>query len=244
MKNVIIIIPSYNESKSLPTVINGIRNELPGARMIFVDDSNVKENEKIKKIVKQFKNIDLISRGKKMGRGSAVVEGLKYGLKYKEALYFFEMDSDLAHDPKQLIRFIDKAKEGKVSLVIGSRYMQGGKIVNVILFRRILSRIINLFLHIMLGFKLTDYTDGFRLYRRDAVEFIAKTKIKSSGFITLSELAYKLHRKGFKIAEVPVTIYRRKHGTSTMGIGLLTTSLIFIFRMKIEEELLNNFKFR
>lgn len=242
--NINIVIPSYNESKNLYLVIKGIREELPNSRIIFVDDSNPRENKKIKKIVSSFRKIDLISRGKKLGRGSAVLEGFKFGLKYKDAQYFFEMDSDLAHDPKQLKRFIKKIQENNVGLVIGSRYMEGGEIINVSIVRRILSRIINRFLQLMLGIKLTDYTDGFRLYSRKAVEFISNSKMKSTGFITLSEIVYKLNKKRFKIAEVPVSIYKRKNGTSTMGIGELTRSLIFILGMKFEEEVLNNFKFR
>lgn len=242
--NINIIIPSYNESRNISMVIQGIRRELPNSKIIFVDDSSELENKKINKIIKKFKNIDLISRGKKLGRGSAVIEGFRFGLKYKNAQYFFEMDSDLAHEPKQFKRFIKKILEKNVDLVIGSRYMQGGKIINVSIVRKILSRIINRFLYLMLGIKLTDYTDGFRLYKRNAVEFIVKSKIKSTGFITLSEIVYKLNRNGFKIDEVPVSIYKRKHGKSTMGISELTRSLIFILRMKVEEEVLNNFKFR
>ena len=234
--NINIVIPSYNESKNIRSVITGIRKEFPYAKIIFVDDSHDLENKKIKKIVERFKNVDLITRGRKLGRGSAVMEGFKFGLKYKGAQYFFEMDSDLAHDPKQLERFVKKISENKVSLVIGSRYMQGGEIINVSIVRKILSRIINKFLSVMLGVKLTDYTDGFRLYTRQAVEFLVRSEIKSKGFITLSEMVYKLHRKGFKIAEVPVSIYKRKHGKSTMGVRELTDSLIFILKMKLEEE--------
>lgn len=236
MKNeeIIIVIPSYNESRNILSVIKGIRNEFPNVRIIFVDDSNEKENKKILKILSNFRNISIISRGKKLGRGSAVLEGLKYGLKYSKVKYFFEMDSDLAQDPKHLIRFLNRMRKKDVDLVIGSRYMEGGEIVNVSILRRILSVIINKFLSVMLGIKLTDYTDGFRLYSRKSVKFISESKMKSSGFITLSEIVYKLNRKGFKIAEVPVSIYRRKQGKSTMGIAELSKSLIFIIRMKIE----------
>ncbi len=239
--NINVIIPSYNESKNVPAVIRGIRNEFPEVRIIFVDDSNKAENKKLKDVISKFENTDLITRGKKLGRGSAVMDGFKFGLKYKKAQYFYEMDSDLAHEPTHLKRFLQKIKETNAGLVIGSRYMTGGRVVGVSISRRILSRIINRFLRIMLGFKLTDYTSGYRLYGRSAVEFLVKSKLKSTGFIALSEISYKLHKNKFMIKEVPVTISTRKFGRSTMGIKELLNSLIFVIKMKFEEEILNMF---
>lgn len=242
VSNINIVIPSYNESKNISVVIEGVRKELPDSKIILVDDSNKKENEKTKRAIKRFKNVDLLSRGKKKGRGSAVLDGFKFGLKNKTAEYFFEMDSDLAQDPKELERFIKKIQKENADLVIGSRYMIGGRIANVSLTRRILSKIINKFLYILLRINVTDYTNGFRLYRKNAVEYLVNSDMKSTGFITLSESLYKLNKKGFKIEEVPITLYQRKEGKSTVNLNELTTSLIFIFKMKIEEDYLKFIK--
>lgn len=241
-KNICLIIPAYNESKNIPLVISGIRKEFPNSRIVVVDDSGKEENEKTVMALKKFKNIDIISREKKLGRGSAVIEGFKYGLKYKNVKYFYEIDADFSHDTTHLIRFMRKMNEEKVGMVIGSRYTKGGKSLNVSLKRKILSKMINKFLFLMLNVNLSDYTSGYRLYERKAVEYLAKSKMKSSGFITLSEITYKLNKRGFKIGEVPVTISTRKYGKSTMGFHELSTSLLFILKMKIEEEYLVKLK--
>lgn len=230
--NISIVIPSYNESKSIPILIKGIIKYLPKAKIIIVDDSNAQENKKIKFFVIKYNNINLISRRKKAGRGSAVIKGFKEALKNKKTDYIFEMDSDLAHDPKEFVRFIKEINVYPYDLVIGSRYKSGGKIVNIAANRTIMSRIINNFLYIWLGIKISDYTSGFRLYSRRSAEYITKTKIQSKGFITLSEVAYKLYKKEFKISEVPITWNYRVYGKSNVNLRELLTSLFFVLKIR------------
>lgn len=230
-KEIAIIIPSYNEVKNVPILIERIKKELNFGKIIIVDDSKPSENQKLKKIVKSYRNIILISRLKKAGRGSAVIEGFKEALRYN-INFMFEMDSDLAHDPKEFKRFLDKANSEHFDLIIGSRYLPGGKIVNITADRTIMSRVINKFLYYWLGIHLTDHTSGFRLYNRKAINFITKTKIHSTGFITLSEIAYKIYRKGFKIAEVPITWNYRIYGKSNVNLNELIRSLLFVVKLK------------
>ena len=241
-RNLAVIIPSYNEVKNIAILIKGIFKELPRAKIIIVDDSRLQENKKLKKIVKGKKNITLISRLKKGGRGSAVLEGFRNVLKDKNIEYVFEMDSDLAHDPKEMERFMKKKNNEDFDLIIGSRYLPGGRIINIAPSRTIMSRVINKFLYYWLGIHLSDHTSGFRLYSRSAVEFLVKTKIKSKGFITLSETAYKLFLAGFKISEVPITWNYRIYGKSTVNVKELLKSLLFIILMKIEYFLKNKQK--
>lgn len=229
-----IIIPAFNESRNIVGVVEGIRKEFPDSKIVVVDDSTQEEYERTRKAIKAFKNLKLIPRGSKMGRGSAVIEGFRKGLAHIGSLYFFEMDADQSHEPTHLIRFLEKMLETNVDMVIGSRYVKGGDTGEITLRRKILSRIINRFLSMMFDIKLSDYTSGYRLYSRRAVEFLAKQKMKSTGFITLSEITYKLNKNGFKIVEVPVTITKRKYGKSTMGVSELVTSLVFIIRMRLE----------
>ena len=147
MKNdIAVVIPSYNEVKNVSILIKGIDRELPGTKIVIVDDSLPEENEKLKGILKDKRNVILISRLKKGGRGSAVLDGFRVALKDKSIRYIFEMDSDLAHDPKEMKRFIQKKDEGKYDLIIGSRYLPGGKIINIAPNRTIMSRVINKFL--------------------------------------------------------------------------------------------------
>lgn len=232
-KNIAIVIPSYNEVKNISILMKGINKYLLDAKIIIVDDSSIEENSKLKKMVKNKKNILLISRLKKAGRGSAVIEGFRQALKNKEIEYVFEMDSDLAHDPQELSRFINKVLVDKYDLVIGSRYLPGGRIKNIAKNRTILSRAINIFLRRWLGINVSDFTSGFRLYSRDAVKYLSQAKIKATGFITLSEVLYKLHKKGFEIAEVPITWNFRKYGKSNVNTSELINSLLFVLKMRV-----------
>lgn len=233
--NIAVVIPSYNEVKNLSILIAGINKELRGSKIIIVDDSLFKENLKLKSIVKKYKNVFLISRQKKLGRGSAVLEGFAYAIKNKSIKYVFEMDSDLAHDPKEIIRFIKKEQKTKADLIIGSRYLPGGRIINILPNRTIMSRVINKFLYFWLGMHLTDHTSGFRLYSRASVEYLLNIKIKSKGFITLSEVAYKLYLADFKISEVPITWNYRIYGKSNVNTSELINSLIFVLKMKFDK---------
>ena len=235
MKNnsdISIVNPSYNEVQSIAVLLKGIDIQLPGAKIIIVDDSLPAENAKLKKIVGSRKDIILISRLKKAGRGSAVMDGFRQALKDKKMRYVFEMDSDLAHDPKEFKRFLQK-RDDSTGLIIGSRYLPGGKIINIAPNRTIMSRVINKFLYYWLGMRLTDHTSGFRLYNRKAVEFLTNAKIESKGFIALSETAYKLHLGGFKIREVPITWNYRIYGKSNVSLRELFNSLTFVIKMRI-----------
>ena len=232
-KNIAIVIPSYNEVKNISILMKGIYKFLPDSKIIIVDDSSFDENQKLKKMVKVKKEVILISRLKKSGRGSAVIEGFREALKDKNIEYIFEMDSDLAHDPEEFARFIKKLSEKNYDLIIGSRYLPGGRIKNIAKNRTILSRVINVFLRYWLGIHVSDFTSGFRLYSRDAVKYLTQTRIKAKGFITLSEVLYKLYKKGFDIGEVPITWNFRKYGKSNVNSSELFNSLYFVLKMRI-----------
>ena len=231
-ENISIVTPSYREFKNIPFLIKKIRRILPESKIVIVDDSPKDENLKLKILLKKEKNIKLISRFKKLGRGSAVIEGFRKAFKNKRIKYFFEIDSDLAHNPSEMPRFLNKIMTGKYDVVVGSRYMEGGKTINIVLNRIILSRAINLFLRFWLSIKLTDFTGVFRMYNRKSIEFLCKSEIRSNGFITLSEVLFLLHRSGFKITEVPITVSIKKKGTSNVDAKELFRSLLFVLPMR------------
>lgn len=242
-ENITIVTPSYREFKNIPVLIKKIRKILPESKILIVDDSPKDENLMLKILLKREKNIKLVSRLKKLGRGSAVLAGFKEAFRNKEIKYFFEIDSDLAHNPGEIPRFLNRIMTGKYDVVIGSRYIEGGKTINIVLNRIILSRAINLFLRFWLNIKLSDFTGGFRMYNRKSIEFLCKSEIRSNGFITLSETLFLLNRKGFKIAEVPVTVSIKKEGKSNVNLKELLVSLFFVIKMKTKEDLLKNGRF-
>lgn len=235
INNFAVVVPSYNESENISILISRINKELKNVLIIIVDDSVKEENEKIKNTIKKFRNIKLITRLKKSGRGSAVLIGFKEALRNKKIDYIFEMDSDLAHDPKEFSRFIKEVEVYPYDLIIGSRYKSGGKIDNISPNRTIMSRLINYFLYFWLNIKISDYTSGFRLYSRDAVKYLLKTKIEAKGFIALSEIAHKLSKKNFKISEVPITWNYRIYGKSNVNFNELVVSLFHVVKMKFSK---------
>ncbi|MEK7502624.1 MAG: glycosyltransferase [Patescibacteria group bacterium] len=215
-QNIVVTTPSYRDFKNILILVKKIRKILPESKIIIVDDSPRDENLKLQKIIKNYKNILLVSRQIKSGRGSAVIEGFKEALKNTSVEYFFEIDSDLAHNPSEMPRFLNKIITKKYDVIIGSRYIKGGKTINIILSRIILSRIINIFLRFWLNIKLNDFTGGFRLYSRKSIEFLSDINLKANGFIMLSETIFLLHRNNFKKGEVPITVSIKKMGNQML----------------------------
>ena len=232
--HVSIIIPAYNESKNLQILTSKILRKYPNINIVIVDDSDKEKNIKLKRTLKFNKQINIISRLKKMGRGSAVLEGFRFALKNKKIKIFVEMDADLAHEPDELPLFLKEIKSN--DMVVGSRYLSKSKIIKWPIARLIQSRIINYFLKIWLGLNLTDYTNGYRAYSRRAVEFLVKQKLKEMGFISLSETAFRLREADFKISEVAITFRDRKFGESSANFKELMTSLLGAVRIRFSGE--------
>lgn len=227
-----VVIPAYNEVENLEKLIFMIYSVYPSMNIIVVDDSSKYENHRLKKALKRFKgNLRIIFRGGKLGRGSAVIDGLRYALKNSKNNAFIEMDADLAHNPFEIPLLL--AKLDKADMIVGSRYLSKSKIVKWPLRRLIQSRIINLFLRNWLGIKLSDFTNGFRAYSRPAAEFLANQKLREKGFISLSETAYKLKKAGFKIKEVPISFRDRELGESSANTRELMESFVGALRIRL-----------
>jgi dolichol-phosphate mannosyltransferase len=227
-----VIIPAYNERQSLQILLKDIGRNLPDALVVVVDDSSSDEAIRLSEMLRlNFPKTILISRGQKLGRGSAVIRGLAEALKHRQIQYCFEMDADLAHSPAEFSRFLAVRKG--TDLVIGSRYLKQSHIVKWPWRRLIQSRIINASLNIWLGLRLTDYTNGFRLYSRKAAEFLTGACLQETGFIALSEIAYKLRRNGFRITEVPITFRDRTYGASNANLKELVRSLVGAVRIRM-----------
>lgn len=231
-----IVIPSYNESKNIPLLARDIFTRYPDATVMVIDDSNKEENRKIVAAVSKIKlkhAIFVISREKKSGRGSAVLRGFQELLKNKKINYFFEMDADLAHDPADMQKFLGAIRKQDTGVVIGSRYIENSHIKDWPLRRLISSKVINAFINLWLDLQLSDYTNGFRLYSRKAVEYLNRIELQEKGFIALSEIAYRLQSNGFKIGEVPITFTDRRYGKSSADIHEFISSLVGIVRIRL-----------
>lgn len=228
-----VIIPAYNESENLPILIPRIREVAQSALIIVVDDSvnrdKVKTGNYLAKL--QDPRIQYIPRSGKLGRGSAVLNGISVALRDSKIRFIVEMDADLAHDPNDIPRLISAIKTS--DMVVGSRYLSGSAVRDWPWYRLWQSRTINFFLRFWLGLKLSDYTNGYRIYTRKSAEFIIGAHLKESGFIALSEIAYRLKKHGFRISEIAITFTDRKYGKSSADIRELARSLIGAIRIRL-----------
>jgi dolichol-phosphate mannosyltransferase len=229
---------TWKIKSNIISLLSKIKETFPEAIIVIVDDSNQKENRRLKLIISKSKfrndkDVILISRFIKSGRGSAVLRGYEELFLNKSIKYFYELDADLSHNPAEALSFLSEIKRKKADIVIGSRYLNKSKITKWPLRRKVLSKIYNKFINTWLGLELSDYTNGFRLYNRKAVGFLLKIQLKEKGFIALSEAIFRLKKNGFKIIEIPITFTDRKRGKSSAGINEYKMSIIGILRIRL-----------
>ena len=227
--NIVIIIPAYNESKNIKNLLKKIRQSIK-SQIIVVDDST---NNLTKNILKKIKtNILYIKRNKKLGRGSAVLEGLKNALKKRDVRIFIEMDADLSHPPSELRRNIKFFNENNLDLLIGSRYLEESQIINWPVSRRIFSKLANCLARFLLKIPCSDYTNGYRIYsRRAAKKIVEKCGKIGDGFIILSEILLVLYKNKFKIAEIKTKFVNRSRGESSANLRLIIASFIGLIKI-------------
>ena len=231
MNKIAIVIPAYNEDKNIIKLVKEIR-KITKSIIVVVDDS---QNLKTKKIINsfKFKKLYYFHRGKKLGRGSAVIFGFKKILKKNVNINcFVEMDADMSHSPKELLRNISFFYKNSLDLLIGSRYLQKSKIINWPISRRILSKLSNMLARILLGVPVNDYTNGYRFYSKRAVKtLILKCNKLGQEFIILSEIILVLHKKNYKISEIQSIFKNRVRGESSVNVRLVFESFIGLIKL-------------
>ncbi len=229
--NIVIVIPCYNAKNSILQTIKDLLTRLPNAQIIIVDDSSPDGTaDEIEKYFAKDKRIILIIRGEKGGRGSAVLRGFQEGLKDKDIKFFVEMDADLCHDAKYIPIKIKKCVTNDV--VITAKYRKESRINGLSIGRKIFSKIVNFYIKFVLQVPITDYTNGFRCYKRTSLEKINLDSFHSKGFILLSEIIYKMHKKGVSIGEIPFVFNFRQMNKSNFNLTEVKEAFITILKLK------------
>jgi len=213
-----IVIPTYNERENvkelLPRIFRILEENKISGNVVVVDDNSPDGTAgAVEGMKKEFPPI-LIRRSGKQGIGSAYLAGFREALD-KAAEVIMEMDADLSHKPEEIPKFI-KAIEN-YDLVLGSRYIKGGKIENWNLVRRIISKGGNLIARILLDLTINDITTGYRAYRRKVLEKINLDKVQSDGYGFQAEMLFRAKEKGFRIGEIAITFREREHGRSKLS---------------------------
>ncbi|NLS08665.1 polyprenol monophosphomannose synthase [Nesterenkonia sp. MY13] len=213
------VIPTYNEIDALPTTIGRLRAAVPESEVLIVDDNSPDgTGDLADQLSAEDDYIHVLHRTQKNGLGGAYIAGFNWGLQ-RDYDAFVELDADGSHQPEQLpdlLAAIDSA-----DLVIGSRWVPGGSVVNWPLHREIISRAGSLYSRTMLGLKVRDITAGFRVFRRSTLEDIDLDSIESVGYGFQVDMTFRVARQGKTIQEVPITFVERTLGESKMSGGIV-----------------------
>lgn len=201
--------------------------------MIVDDGSPDGTGDIVKSLQKEYTDaLHLMERQGKQGLGTAYISAFKWGLEREAYQYIFEMDADFSHNPEDLTRLYQAAKEGDYDLVVGSRYIKGVNVVNWPMSRVLLSYFASRYVRIILGIPVEDTTAGFICYKRKVLERMDFSKIKFVGYAFQIEMKYIAHKLGFKIKEIPVIFTDRTAGTSKMSSGIIKEAVIGVLQLK------------
>ena len=220
---VAVIIPTYNERENIRGIAARVRSTIPGADLFIVDDSSPDGTGRIAdELAAADQHIQVLHRHAKAGLGTAYIAGFQAALS-RGYDTIVEMDADGSHRPEDLPKLLT-ALAG-ADIVLGSRWVPGGKVLNWPKSRMILSRAGNAYARLMLGIPLRDMTGGYRVYRASALSKIEVGNVESTGYCFQIDLARRAVRAGLTAAEIPITFVERTHGTSKMSTAIVCEAL-------------------
>jgi dolichol-phosphate mannosyltransferase len=212
---ILVIIPTYNEADNVRQITGRVRAAVPEAHLLIADDNSPDGTGKIAdELAEADDHIHVLHRPGKQGLGAAYIAGFGWALEngYDVAV---EMDADGSHSPEELPRLLTALREA--DLVLGSRWVRGGTVVNWPKRREILSRGGNFYARTMLRLPLRDATGGYRAFRRAVLEDLPLEEVGSQGYCFQVDLAWRTWRRGFRVVEVPITFAERERGESKMS---------------------------
>jgi dolichol-phosphate mannosyltransferase len=216
---VLVIIPTYNERENLAAIVGRVRESVPSAGVLVVDDASPDgTGELADELADGDDQVNVLHRTVKDGLGAAYIAGFRWAFDRGYDV-MVEMDADGSHQPEELSRLLSALRDA--DLVIGARWVRGGKVLNWPKRREVLSRGANTYARVMLGVPLHDATAGYRAYRAAALEKIGLSGVDSRGYCFQIDLALRATRLGLRVAEVPITFVERTHGTSKMSRGIV-----------------------
>ncbi|MAE57857.1 MAG: dolichyl-phosphate beta-D-mannosyltransferase [Halobacteriovorax sp.] len=227
----LIIIPTYNEIDNIERMINTIFELYPEVSLLIIEDGSPDGTANVvKEYQKKFKNLFMIERTGKQGLATAYTTGFKWALD-RNYNYVFEMDCDFSHDPKQVKDLLTEATQNE--LVIGSRYIDGIRIINWPFHRLLLSYLASIYTRFITNIPVHDTTGGFKCFSRKALESLNLDNVISKGYIFQLELNYKVWSQGLRVKEVPIIFYERRDGQSKMGGGIVFEALFAVLKLRI-----------
>ena len=228
-RTALVVVPTFNERANLPILAGGLMRH-PPVRMMVVDDQSPDGTGEVAEALarEHAGRIEVVHRTEHRGLGRSLVVGLKKAIR-EPVDVICQMDADLSHDPARLPDLV--AAVDRADVVIGSRYIPGGQVVNWPLRRRLLSRFANVYIRAVTRLSARDCTSGYRCWRREALAALPLDRFVSDGYSFLVEMLYVASQGGCRIAEVPITFVERRHGESKLSGAVLLESAITPWRL-------------
>lgn len=228
---VVTIIPTYNERESLPLTLDRLRTAVPHSDVLVVDDNSPDgTGELADAAAANDPAVHVLHRRGKEGLGAAYIAGFRWALDRGYDV-LVEMDADGSHQPEQLPSLLDAVSDAH--LVIGSRWVPGGSVVNWPFHRKLLSRAGSLYSRTMLGLAVRDITAGYRAFRRETLESIDLSTVDSVGYGFQVDMTFRVALKGLRIVEVPITFVEREYGDSKMSGNIVFEAIANVTRWGI-----------
>jgi dolichol-phosphate mannosyltransferase len=225
----IVVVPTYNERDNLPLLVASLLR-VPTLRILVVDDASPDGTGAVANELARStgSRVAVLHRTGARGLGRSYVDGFRHALS-SDATAICQMDADFSHDPGDVPRLLEQIADA--DLVIGSRYVRGGRIENWPRRRRLLSVLGNRYVRAITGLQIRDCTAGFRCWRRQALERLPLEQIHSSGYAFQVEMVWEAASAGCRIAEVPITFVERRHGASKLSSGVIIEATLLPWRL-------------
>ncbi len=233
MAESLIIIPTYNEKENIAKIIDAVFPLDASFNILIVDDGSPDGTADIvKRLMKEHEGrLHILERKGKLGLGTAYIEGFKWGLQ-RDYDYLFEMDADFSHNPKDLVRLKEACSKEDTDLVVGSRYVKGGKLENWPFDRIALSYGASLYVRMVTWMPIKDPTAGFICYSKKVLKAIDLDKIRFVGYAFQIEMKFAAYTLGFNLKEIPITFIDRVEGESKMNTSIVSEAIKGVLQMK------------
>tara|TARA_B100001971_G_scaffold129103_1_gene119134 strand:+ start:192450 stop:193178 length:729 start_codon:yes stop_codon:yes gene_type:complete len=229
----LLIIPTYNEIDNIKKMLDTLHGLYPELSVLIIDDGSPDGTADIvKDYQKNWPTLHLIQREGKLGLGTAYIAGFRFALE-KAYEYIFEMDCDFSHDPNDIPTLLEAAQTN--DLIIGSRYINGIRIINWPMRRLLLSYFAGVYTRIITGMTVLDATGGFKCFKRNALESLNLDKVFSNGYSFQIELNFKVWSKGLKVKEVPIVFTERRDGESKMSGGIVFEAVFAVIKLRLRK---------
>ena len=228
----LVVIPTYNEVENLAALALQVLAQDPRLEILVVDDNSPDGTGRLAEAVAAKEpRVHVLHREGKLGLGSAYITGFRWALE-RGYDYVFEMDADFSHDPGHLKDFLKAVVQA--DLVLGSRYLQGKvTVVNWPMGRLVLSYCANIYARWITGLHIWDLTGGFKCFRRQVLEAIDLSRVRSNGYAFQIEMSVRAWRKGFTLKEIPIVFVDRTEGQSKMNRAIVREAVWIVPRLRL-----------